>query len=267
MPDNTKSIEQARISIDACIKNGIDDYLVTSWGDAGSEASLFVILPALYSIAKIARGEEIDENEFERIVGVKYEDFLLLDKVNNPGNSEHALRQITTMLLYNDVFQNVADGLVYDGLNQFYRECAEELAAVQGGEFQYIFDSVRALCEVLSVKSELGKKLRQSYSVNNKDELSKIVQDIQSVIDKIGIYEKVYRKQWYRDNKSFGYHYVSLKIGAVKERLQYCAECVQDYLANELCCIEELEETVIYAYNDINHDAVGFFRLLGHGYN
>ena len=263
---NKRSISEARISIDTCKKHGLDDYLVTCWSDNGSEASVFSTLPGLYAIAKIARDEEIDKAEFEQIVGVKYDDFLLLDKVNAPGNAEHGYRQIAPIYLYNDIFQNVADGLVYDGLNEFYAERAEELKRVQGGEFQYLFDGAVKLCDILSVKAELGKKIRQAYSENKNEQLACLLQEIQVVLDKLEDYEKTYRKQWNYENKTFGYYYISLKFGTLKERLCYCKETLEDYLENRISKIEELEEEVIYGYTDINHDRIGFNHLLGHGY-
>lgn len=266
LPDNVRSIQQAKLSINACKENGIDDYLVTSWGDDGSESSIFTILPALYATAKMSREEEIDKKEFKQIVGVEFDDFLLLDKMNNPGEAEHALRQITPVLLYNDVFQNVADGLVYDGLNQFYKNLAGELALVQGKDFQYLFDSALCLCEVLALKSELGKKIRKYYIEKNKNELANAIKEVQLTLDKIDSYEKTYRKQWHLENKAFGYFYISMKIGALKERLRYCMESIEAYLNDGLGSIEELEESVIYALHDINRDIAGFRQLLGHGY-
>ncbi len=266
LPDNAKSIEEARKSVDACVKNQIDDYLVTSWGDSGTEASIFSVLPSLYTIARFAHGEENDKAEFERIVGVKYDDFMLLDKPNNPGNAEHLLRQITPTLLYNDVFQNVADGLVYDGLNQFYAECADELSKVNGGTFQYVFDSIIALCEILSVKAELGKTIRKAYTERDRDGLLHAVEEIRLVTERINAYEKQFRTQWYAENKSFGYQCISVRVGALKERLRYCAECIDAYLNGTLATIEELEETVLYECRDINGGVAGFYGAMGYGY-
>lgn len=266
LPDNAKSIEEARKSIDACIKNQVEDYLVTSWGDSGTEASVFTILPALYTIAKLAYGKETDKAEFERIVGARYDDFMLLDKPNDPQNAKHELRQVTPALLYNDVLQGVADGLVYEGLNQFYAECAKELAEVNGGEYQYLFDSVIALCEVLSIKAELGKKIRRAYTQGDRAGLTLAIEEIGSVIECINAYEKRFRAQWYAENKSFGYHCISVRVGALKERLHYSAECIEAYLEGTLALIEELEEPLLYESLDINGGVVGFHGAIGYGY-
>ena len=41
-PLNEFSIKAMAVSIDACQKHEVDDYLVTLWGDDGAEASLHI---------------------------------------------------------------------------------------------------------------------------------------------------------------------------------------------------------------------------------
>ena len=50
-----------------------------------------------------------------------------------------------------------------------------------------------------------------------------------------------FRKQWYHENKTFGFSAQEIRIGGMKERLRSAALRVEDYLAGGCDRIEELE--------------------------
>ena len=262
---NRYSIQEARKTIADCKKNGIDKYLVTSWGDAGMESSIFSILPTLYSISKIANDEKEDFAEFERIVGLQYDAFMLFDEPNYPQEHDGFPRQLATAVLYSDLFQNQIGGAVYKGLNDFFKEKAEKFKAVQAGGYSDIFEVAYALCDLCSVKAELGNDLRKYYAEKDKKGLVACVSKIEDLIDKCKLYEKAFRKQWLNEKKAFGYECVLMKTGAIMQRWQYCKDIIAEYLEAKIDCIEELEVPVSYEYNDIKTVSLSFGA--GYSYN
>ena len=262
---NRYSIQEARKTIADCKKNGIDKYLVTTWGDSGMESSIFSILPTLYSIAKIAKDEKEDFDEFEKIVGISYASLMLLDEPNYPQDYDGFPRQLTSAILYSDLFQNQIGGIVYKGLNDFFKEKADNFYNVKAGVYSEIFDVAYALCDLCSVKAELGNDLRDFYEKKDRQGLLACVEKIQELIAKGKLYEEAFRKQWLKEKKAFGYECVLMKIGALIQRCQYCRDRITDYLDGKIDCIEELEVAVSYEYNDINTIALGFRS--GYSYN
>lgn len=262
---NGYSIDEAKKNIAACKANGIDKYLVTLWGDGGGEASVFSVLPTLYSVAKLWKDEEEDTKEFKKIVGEEYSHFMLLDKPNYPVKSDKFPRQLATPLLYSDVFYNVAGGKIVDGLNGHFKTCAEEFSKIGGGEFKEIFAVAKDICAILSLKSEIGNELRKNYSEKNLGGLKKCVSDIDEILSRLAVYEKDMRALWLKERKPFGYEYVLLRVGALQARLSYCRDILAKYLNGEISSVEELEEQTIAEIDDINELRFGFVGSFGFG--
>ena len=51
----------------------------------------------------------------------------------------------------------------------------------------------------------------------------------------------VYRKQWYKENKTFGYITQEIRLGGLKERMASVKLRLEDYLSGNIDRIEELE--------------------------
>lgn len=262
---NRYSIQEARKTLADCKKNGINKYLVTTWGDAGNESSIFSILPTLYSIAKIANEEKEDFDEFENIVGIRYESLMLFDEPNYPQEYDGFPRQLASAVLYSDLFQDQIGGVVYKGFNEFFKEKAERFKSVKAGEYTDIFELAYAICDLCSVKAELGNDLRDAYSKKDRDGLYNCVSRVEELVEKGKLYEKAFRKQWAKEKKTFGYECVLMKIGALQQRWQYCKDIIIDYLEKRIDCIEELDVPILYECTDINSIAIYFHQ--GYSYN
>ncbi len=88
-----------REAMRACRAKGVENVVMTMWGDNGAECSKFAVLPALYSVAQMARG--IDD-----------------------------------------------EGAIYANFAK---------------EYGYLFRSLRALCNFLNIKADLGIRTRAAY--------------------------------------------------------------------------------------------------------
>ena len=84
-PHNRVSINITKPGLDACVKQGVRNVMVTLWGDNGGECSHFSQLPALYYLAQYAKGI-IDENKikkgFKSLIGIDFDDYLQVDLPN-----------------------------------------------------------------------------------------------------------------------------------------------------------------------------------------
>ena len=72
VPKHDYIIESTGEAIKACRDNGVNDILMTVWGDDGSECSRFAVLPQLMFAAEASRGNtdiESIKEKFREIVG------------------------------------------------------------------------------------------------------------------------------------------------------------------------------------------------------
>ena len=181
VPDNANSLNDAKLSLQCCEENGVEDFLVTVWSDSGRDGSIFSVLPSLYAYSEIYYHRatsiaDVDKAKFKKTVGIGFDEFMLVDKLNKPYDDREykSVNNKTFLYLYNDPFIGLLDSFVSDGIHERFKVITARLKKIKGREYQYIFDTLIALSDVLEIKSELGKRIRVSYENKDKKELKKI---------------------------------------------------------------------------------------------
>lgn len=250
--DNTFSASIAKNAVRASADCGLDYFVQTLWADNGGESSLFSILPSLFACAQYAKGcDNPDKAEFKKITGVGYDDFLVLDRLNNPhGKDLKTLNNRHYYYLFNDVLLGNFDSLLSEGTSAGYADAAQKIEALDGGEYDYLFKNMAALARVLSIKAELGKRIKAAYDGGDKSMLQTLAtDDIPRLIRYIEAFGKTFRAQWYRENKGFGYEVPCIRQGGLIYRLQFVAQLITDYASGKIAKIDELEgERLPFAY-------------------
>lgn len=236
-------------------EKGIKNVLITMWGDDGKECSFFAMLHGLYAIRQYADGN-FDEMEiakgFEKLFGISYADFALLDLPNKPykGYMISNPWAIAKSLLYTDPFMGWLDKNISIYPPFDYREYAEELAeaAVRVKEYNYIFDCLSKLCCVLDIKAKLGVCLRKSYKEKDFSSLKKMVEEISELESRLQMFHQSFYVLWYKENKPQGFEVQDIRLGGLMRRLSTCKQRLQAYIEGQINCIEELEEDILEYY-------------------
>lgn len=249
VPHNQLSVPGTKAALVACMENGIKDVLITMWGDNGAECSPYCVLPTLCVAACYNQGifdEEQIKQKFKEWTGAEYDDFMLLDLpdyvedvkpdyVINPSKYQ----------LYNDCLSGLYDnGGVYEGDGENYAEISKKIKQIidRAGEFSYLFDTMAALCDVLEIKAEIGIRARKAYKTKDIDGLKQIVADYSEMIDRTEEFYNLFRKQWFKENKSYGFEMQDIRLGGLIMRMKNCCNIIEEYLAGESDVIYELEE-------------------------
>ena len=63
---------------------------------------------------------------------------------------------------------------------------------------------------------------------------------IPTAIDKLNVFHRALRTQWYEENKAFGFEVQDIRLGGLKARLEQAVLTVNDYLEGRIDEIEEL---------------------------
>ncbi len=252
VPHNGFSIDSTKVGITECKKRDIKDVFTTLWGDNGAECSKFTVLPAVFAQSEFIKGDGIDKEKFKKIVGISYDEFMLLDlpdfiSKESPHNPDK-------YGLYNDYFLGLFDSLdeIQDGSTiKKITIAKEKLKNVNAGKWQYVFDTLIALCEVLELKFNLGIKTRKAYKLDDKIALQKLIQqNYEPLVGKIENFYKTFKTQWYKENKSFGFEVHEVRIGGLILRTKSCMERLTEYVEGKIDRIEELEENTLLPTNE-----------------
>ena len=110
-------------------------------------------------------------------------------------------------------------------------------------EWGYLFASQQALCEVLALKAELGPRTRQVYESNDKEMLKALISDYKKVYKKVEAFYKIYKQQWFIENKPHGFDIQDIRFGGLMQRIKSCTDRLQLLYDGKIDRIEELEET------------------------
>ena len=275
IPDNKFSLETMLPAISACKKQGIKNFFVTMWGDNGGECSKFSVLPTLFYLAEVMRGNEDEAKikaKFARTFGISFDDFMLIDTPNSIfPDADQVIhpRNPSKYMLYSDYLNGYFDFTVSDGGNALYADIAEKLyrVAKSSRKYGYIFESAARLSDVLAIKYELGKKTRAAYKAGNKDELRRLAnEDYTEVYKRLEKFYVAFERQWTKDNKHCGFEVQEARLGAMLLRTKSCKKRLLDYADGKLPQIQELERDILN-YEDRESGKSMYFNNFNHNYS
>lgn len=249
-PFNNWSMKHLSAGLNACRKTNVKNIVITVWGDDGQECSHFAVLSSLFYAIKTYQGEKSIakiKKEFYEITGEEFNAFLDLDLPNSIADNAQKKRAFgpSKYGFYGDILNGYYDLYTPDGSGETYKKYAVRLKnrAKKSKNYGYLFEVESALCDFLSVKFELAKRLRKAYKENNLEELEIICKDIKRAEIKLVKFEKALKTMWDNDYNPQGFDVQDIRIGSLKQRLKTAREKVRAYLDKKILSIPELEAT------------------------
>lgn len=271
-PYNKWSLDTSKPALQACIKKGIKEVMVTLWGDNGNECSCFSVLPALALYSEQCYGDDLSDDRLAKRLKVcancDFYDFMKLDIINElyDDKSELKVNNSSKYLLYNDPLNGMMDYHVISGkFNNYYKlykyilsDCSKRST----GEWKYIFETLIELCNVLEIKCDFGVRLKMAYDKKDLRSLEAIRDhEIKDLIKRINKFHTVFRKQWNNDNKTVGFDVQDIRIGGLIMRIKALKIVLSDYLIGKTDKIEELEiERLSYTGTKIDDENINLIH-------
>ena len=263
-PENSYSQAAGLQAMKACVEKGVKTFLVTCWGDNGAEASAFSVLPTLFYYAELAyQFKDISEkgftawkeysDYFKLATGISWNEYMLLDSPNEVfKETDYTHSNACKFLLYNDVLIGTFDSIVNSKITKAYEEKKTRLAAVAEANtrYSYLFQTLSSLCFLLEEKADLGVEIKEAYDKKDFVRLREIAESkIPEVIKRLEQFQRDFRYQWHKENKSFGFEIQLIRLGGLKERLYYAKEQILLWTEGGIERIDELEvERLPFAY-------------------
>jgi hypothetical protein len=247
-PHNDYSMETMIPAMKALKDNNVKNIFFTMWGDDGKECSSFAVLPALFKLKKIYDGEtdeELIKKEFKELTGADFDGMMNLDLPNKVG--EYAENNNPCKyLFYNDIFLGIFDSTLKGTEREEYLAHANKLFSfVNGGKFDYLYETLGELCLFLSIKSTIGLKLRNAYKNKDKKTLKILIKDITLMQEHLNDFYNSFLKLWSIENKSYGIEVHNARIGGAICRIEYCKQLLIKYVKGKIDKIEDLEAEIL----------------------
>lgn len=250
-PANTVSMNRTAAAFEACAKYGIEDVMLTAWGDNGAECSLNAILPTLVYAAERAYGNRKPDKAFARVTGVSFRDFMTLELADAviEERGKFYITNFSKVYLYNDLLSGIFDYTVRPGTKETLAASARRIrsAGKRAGRYAYLFDSLAALTDLVADKCDFGVRARKAYKEGDRDALKVLADEIPRLIRKLDKFYAAYKAQWERDSRPWGFQVQDVRLGGLKQRMLHCREILLDYLDGGRS-IPELETEILPAY-------------------
>lgn len=254
-PHNSFSLASTELQLDVCEEKGLDNVIVTSWGDNGGECSQFSVLPSMLYFAERAYTNDASnavlDKRCKECFKIGFDALMTMDAPNNlEGVGIQLGRPVnpSRYQFFNDPLEGLMDVHVNEKSDpEYYKKAADSLFALASDKnFGYIFDTLAKLCVVLESKCDLSIRMRNAYRAGDKAVLAEMAsEEIPTLIIKLDNFLSAFRKQWYKENKTFGFGNQELRIGGLRARLASTADRLGSYVNGEISSIEELEKPVL----------------------
>lgn len=238
-------------AMQSAAEHGVENVLMTCWGDNGNECSFYCLLYAWYVLRQYADGNYDDaqiKKNFEEMFGISADDMLLLDLPNMYNFDDFGgVQNPCKSVLYADPFMGFMDTAVEYRGKIPYAAYAEKLSAAVSrvGQFGYIFDSLAKLCSVMGIKYDLSLRTRKAYKAGDKQALAALVADFTELGNRLDIFHEAFYTLWHKENKPQGWEIQDARLGGLMRRVATCKKRLQAYLDGKIDKIEELEEEIL----------------------
>ncbi|HEX2985634.1 MAG TPA: beta-N-acetylhexosaminidase [Caproiciproducens sp.] len=255
VPQMQRSFVTSRAALAACADKNVKNVYVTAWGDNGGACQTFTILPTLQLYAEQCYERNMEyahvEKRLAACANADLNDFMQLDLPNLPpdGKWRKELGNPADYMFYQDILCGLFDRHVQKGSADYFRKAAEMLYTVaqKGGQWTYIYNNIANLCSVLSLKSEMGIRLKEAYDKKDNRVLSEIAyQELPELSKRVKGFHESLRTAWMKENKPFGMDVEDIRIGGVMARIDSAVLTLTDYLTGKIPVIEELEQERLF---------------------
>jgi hypothetical protein len=268
-PNYGKAMATTKAALDAAKEEELEEVFVTVWGDNGAETPQSTALPVLQVFAENMYHKNVTEedvvNRFKACTGGSFNDFMILNQLDEtPGVPENNLEanSPSKFLLYQDILTGLYDKNI-EGLhlNEHYQRLHDKFKNIKERSDQWggLFDFYSALAKVLSEKSEMGIRLKESYDKKDKKKIGAIISKLKELYTDVELLRQSHRKLWFSMYKPFGWEVVDIRYGGVLSRIETAKYRLTEYLNGEINTLPELEEERLYFEGPypMSEDALG----------
>jgi len=252
---NEYSIPRLVGQIKYCAEYGINNYMVTIWGDNNIPSSIYSALPSLFIASEYNQGFDVTKRglnkaKFKQITNIEYDEMMQSDYLNNPLHHDRKVyyNNFSFVALFSDLLIGNVDLIIKsEGLNEAYRKLSRKYKniAKKNEDYKEYFSMLSSYALILSIKLGLGSKLREAYWNKDKatltnlvnNDLTKLIKISEKFINEFYVYGK-------KEFQSLGLEQSYIYHAAIVERFKYSKNCFKDFIDKDIE-IDELRDKTL----------------------
>lgn len=259
-PENLYSQRSIDALFDVAWQYGVDDVLLTAWGNDGSGCSAIAIMPTIWYAAQKLYPCDVDlECLLYELTGYTKAEWEVCDKLNYVMPGTNRQTNAAKYLLYNDFLIGLLDYNIPDHAAKIYQDLLPgfRVLAERGGRFSYLFAVYEAQCRVLTRKATFSKRLYKAYQEDDRTTIRSLIEELPLIAEDLKEFIRVYRIHWMTEYKGFGFEVIDIRIGGLIARIDTVISVLNDYLDGKTERIYELDEKRIeYFCNQLKGEDV-----------
>lgn len=239
-------------ALHSCLKNGVQNVMITTWGDDGGETSPQAMLLGLQAYAEFCYETNFEKDWiFQRLYACTGADGDALCHISDFNktpllDSASDLPNGAKFLLYQDPLAGIFDWDIEGmGFAQQYSKLEERFRtyAQRKDAWQTLYRFYMLLSRVLKNKAELGISLYHAYHEKNSQALKRLALQAQQAADDCTELLEQWRTLWLLECRPFGFEVLEIRLAGVRSRLITAHNRVLSYCSGEIPVLEELEQT------------------------
>ncbi|MBZ2196764.1 hypothetical protein [Occultella gossypii] len=244
-----ESITACTAAVGGAIAAGVDEAMITMWGNDGNECDYFSCLPALAHAADRAYGLTAQETDAGLAsLGVSQELWVAASEIDDPFDDTDRTGAIeppnpSKWLLWLDPLISFGEiGLSDEVAERMHKLGARlSLAETSSGPDRRL-GVIAQLCRALGLKTELHLALRPAYLAGDrlaaKRLATELVPEVETAVARL---EQAHRDRWLADNKVFGWEVLQRRYAGLLARLASTRRELIEWSEGNLDLIESLE--------------------------
>ncbi len=256
--DYDRTFATTEAALKACKETGLRHVFATTWGDAAAERNNYEILLGMQLYAEHGYAKEVSEEKlasrFYACTGCHYEDFRAMTYLDNPMEGYelqdcYDFANSSCWLMWQDCMYGLFDKNM-EGYNMTaqYELMYEKmtLAATRNGEYNYVFDFLAKVADVLRLKAEIGIRIKSAYDKKDTAALKVCIEDLKEISRRMEVLYECNRDWWFEVNKPFGWEVCDLRYGAALKGIDRSIWRLTSYLDGKVESLPELENERLY---------------------
>lgn len=255
VPCLSKSFQGAQAATEACFCMGVQEILVTLWGDDGDETPLAAALPGLvlYGLLRFASAGASQTDAYCRLLSDMplsgYETVELLDRIpDRPGPNLEALIP-HKLLLYGDMAAELfMPAITQDTprLAKHYESVADALekqgACVRDLHMRSVMGMYHALAQTLAMRCRAADLLHRAWRTKAPRQLREASDMLEQLAASAGALHTAAVEVWSQECKGQGLEILDLRLGGLSARCRALRRRLELYQSGALDTLSELDE-------------------------
>lgn len=258
VPCLSKSFRDAIMATQACCDMGVEEIMVTLWGDDGDETPLATVLPglALYGLLRFGSADPSQTDACCRLLSgaslTVYESIEKLDRI--PDRPEPNLEALIPhkLLLYGDIASELFLPAItkdvprlaahYQGLAKEYEKTA---AVMCDPHFRDIMEMYRSLATVLALRCTTSHQLHEAWRTKKHSGLHAASAALMQLAEAVDALHSATVLVWGQECKGQGLEVLDLRLGGLSGRCRALCQRLTLYERGALETLTELDEAYL----------------------